>query len=293
MGFNDKLPGDLPVGLKIVDTPAPVNNCGGTLTAEPGTQNIKLVDGVLGLNSSCTIVVHVTGEIAGSYTNTIDAGNLTSTEGATNHDSTSDTLTVTGTTPGGGGNNGGGGNGKKPTPSKAVNGFVIPVTGFAPDVRSQLDSFSRPRYDSLGMTVEIPVLQLNTSIVGVQVKNGGWDVSWLQNQLGWLNGTAYPTWKGNSVLTGHVVNADGKPGIFSRLKYLKRGEFIFLTAGGYRYTYQVVSNDVIPPNDVTAFQHEDKAYLTLITCDNYDLQTTSYLARVAVRAKLVQVKPIP
>jgi LPXTG-site transpeptidase (sortase) family protein len=294
MGFNDKLPGDLPVGLKIVDSPAPVNNCGGTLTAEAGTQNIKLVNGVLGLNASCTITVHVTGAIAGSYTNTIEAGNLKSTEGATNHNSATDTLTITGTTPNGGENNGGGrGNGKKSTPSQAVNGFAIPVTGFAPDALTQLNLSARPRYDALGMSIEIPVLRVNTSIVGVEIRNGSWDVSWLQNQVGWLNGTAYPTWKGNSVLTGHVVNADGKAGIFSRLKYLRTGEFIFVNAGGYRYTYQVVSNTVIPPNDVAAFQHKDQTYLTLITCDNFDVETNSYLARVAVGAKLVDVKAMP
>lgn len=259
---------------------------------------IKLVDGALGTNASCTIVVYVTGDIQGTFTNTIDAGNLTTGEGATNHDAATDTLTVTGSTPNGGGNggNGGGGgngNGKTPTPSKAVNGFVIPVTGFQPDAITQLNSRSRPHYDSLGMTIEIPVLHLNTSIIGVQIKDGDWDVSWLQNQLGWLNGTAYPTWNGNSVLTGHVVNADGKPGVFSRLKFLKVGEFIFLNSAGYRYTYQVMSNNVIAPDDVTALQHEDKAYLTLITCDNYDLQSRSYLSRVAVHARLVDVKAIP
>jgi LPXTG-site transpeptidase (sortase) family protein len=143
------------------------------------------------------------------------------------------------------------------------------------------------------MTIESPVLAVNTSIVGVQIKDGGWDVSWLQNQLGWLNGTAYPTWEGNSVLTGHVVNADGKPGILSRLKYLKTGEFIFVYSAGYRYTYQVVSNELVAADDISALRHEDKTYLTLVTCDNYDENSKSYLARISVRAKLVDVKSSP
>jgi sortase (surface protein transpeptidase) len=37
-------------------------------------------------------------------------------------------------------------------------------------------------------------------------------------------------------------------------------------------------------------QHEDKAYLTLITCDTYDETTDTYLRRVAVRAVLVDVR---
>jgi LPXTG-site transpeptidase (sortase) family protein len=294
MGFIDILPGDPPVGLEVADSPASVNNCGGTLTAEPGTQLIKLENGTLGLNASCTIVVHVTGNIKGTYTNTIEQGTLRSNEGATNHDSTTDTLTITPTGSNEGGtDNEGGGKKKSSKPSTAVNGFVIPVTGFQPDTITRLDSLAHPRYDTLGMTIEIPVLHVNTSIVGVQIKDGGWDVSWLQNQLGWLNGTAYPTWKGNSVLTGHVISADGKPGIFSQLKYLEVGELIFVKNGAYRYTYQVVSNQSIEPDDATSFGHEDKSYLTLITCDNYDLQSASYLSRVAVRAKLVDVRQIP
>jgi LPXTG-site transpeptidase (sortase) family protein len=290
MGFDDRLPGDLPIGLKIVASPTPTNTCGGTFTAVPGTQLIKLVNGALGLNASCTIVVYVTGDIQGSYTNTIETGTLKTNEGATNHDSTSDTLTVTGSTPGGNGGGGGKKNNGGSAPSQAVTGFLVPVTGFQPDAITWLDSTTRPSYSDTSLRLEIPVLNVNTSIVGVQIKDGSWDVSWLQNQLGWLNGSAYPTWRGNSVITGHVVNADGKPGVFSRLKSLKVAEFIFVYSGDYRYTYQVVSNQFIAPDDVTAFHHEDKSYLTLITCDNYDENSGTYLSRVSVLAKLVDVK---
>jgi LPXTG-site transpeptidase (sortase) family protein len=134
---------------------------------------------------------------------------------------------------------------------------------------------------------------VNTPIVGVQIKDGGWDVAWLQNQLGWLNGTAYPTWRGNSVLTGHAVNADGKPGILSRLKHLPEGEYIYIYNGGYRYTYQVVSNERVKPGDVSVFKHEKASYLTLISCDDYDESSNSYLSRVVVRAKLVDTRLMP
>jgi LPXTG-site transpeptidase (sortase) family protein len=122
------------------------------------------------------------------------------------------------------------------------------------------------------------------------LKNGGWDVAWLQDQAGWLNGTAYPTWKGNSVITAHVVNADGKSGLFARLKYLNRGEYIYLYSDGYRYTYQVKSNEFVQPNDINVLKHEDKSYLTLITCDSYDERSEAYLKRVVVRAQLVDVR---
>ena len=250
MGFRDDLPGDLPVGLEIANSPAPVNGCGGTLTAAAGTQRIELADGVLGFDASCTVVVSVVGNIAGSYTNTIEPGRLTSNEGATNHDSTTDTLVVTGgSSTGGGGNTGGGGG--SANSGQTVSGFVIPVTGFAPDIITSLNGITRPRYDSTALQIEIPVIGVDTSIMGVQIQDGGWNISWLQGQVGWLNGTAYPTRSGNSVLTAHVINADGKPGIFARLKYLGVGEFIYLYDAGYRYTYQVISNQTARPDDST------------------------------------------
>jgi LPXTG-site transpeptidase (sortase) family protein len=298
MGFQDQLPGDLPVGLEIVGSPAPVNTCGGTLTAVEGTQLIQLADGALAFNSTCTITVGVTGKVAGDFTNTIGPGQLGSNEGATNHDSTTDTLVVTSGSPDqGGGSSGGGKNsGKKNKPAptgQAVGGFLIPVTGFAPERRTPLNLSTRPHYDVTSIRLQIPVIGVDTSIVGVQIQDGGWNISWLQNQVGWLNGTAYPTWKGNSVLTGHSVNADGRPGVFSRLKVLDVGEYVYIYFSGYRYAYQVVSNEAVEPDDVSVLQHLDDAYLTLVTCDSYDAQTATYLERVAVRARLMDVRAVP
>jgi LPXTG-site transpeptidase (sortase) family protein len=138
--------------------------------------------------------------------------------------------------------------------------------------------------------LEIPVIKVNAPVVGVQLKDGVWNVSWLQDQVGWLNGTAYPTWTGNSVLTGHTVNAVGQPSIFSKLRQLNVGEYIYVYDRGYRYTYKVESNKLVQPNDITVLKHEDKAYLTLITCDAYDEKAGTYLKRIAVRAVLVDVR---
>jgi LPXTG-site transpeptidase (sortase) family protein len=140
--------------------------------------------------------------------------------------------------------------------------------------------------------MEIPTLHVKTSIVGVQLKNGLWDIAWLQDQAGWLNGTAYPTWAGNSVLTAHVVNSVGQPGIFFKLGDLNAGEYIFVYDLGYRYTYKVVSNQYVQPDDITVLKHEDKAYLTLITCDTYSEENGLYLRRIAVRAVLVDTREI-
>lgn len=193
-------------------------------------------------------------------------------------------------TPLGGGN--GGGNNKPKPKSSTTNSFLIPVTGFAPNIQTVLNTTDRPIYNSTNTTLQIPALKVDTTIVGVKLQNGSWDVSWLQNQIGWLSGTAYPTWNGNSVLTGHAVNADGKPGIFSKLKYLQAGEYIFVYDSGYRYTYKVVSNKSVKSNDISVLKHQERAYLTLITCDNYDVKSSTYLNRVAVSAVLIDTQAI-
>ena len=289
MGFSDSLPAGLTISGE--SAPVPVNNCGGTLTAVSGTQLIQLKDGSLEGSTSCAITVSITGNNSGSYVNTIPAGSLItdSDVSVTNSLPATDTLVISGSS-------GGGGRGKKnktTNPSQtATSEFIIPVTGFAPGMVTKLDVTSRPAYDATSLSIEIPVLKVNTSIVGVESKKGSWDVSWLQNQVGWLNGTAYPTWKGNSVLTGHVVNANGKPGVFSHLKSLGIGEYIFVNGAGYRYTYKVVSNTLVQPDDASVMKHEDKSFLTLITCGTYDAKTATYLHRVVIGAALVDVRPI-
>jgi len=286
MGFSDSLPAGL--AISGGSAPAPVNNCGGTLTAVPGTQLIQLKNGSLDASAACTIIVSVTGNKPGKYQNTIPAGALItdSSSNVTNSLPATDTLVISG-------NSGGRKVKDKNTPPEtATSEFIIPVTGFAPGMTTKLDIASRPAYDATSLTIEIPVLKVNSSIVGVEAKQGDWDVSWLQDQVGWLNGTAYPTWKGNSVLTGHVVNADGKPGVFSKLKSLGVGEYIFVYGAGYRYTYKVVSNDLVQPDDASVMKHEDKSFLTLITCDTYDEKTETYLHRVVIGAALVDVRPL-
>jgi LPXTG-site transpeptidase (sortase) family protein len=169
-----------------------------------------------------------------------------------------------------------------------VGGVLIPVSGFAPGVVTELKS-PQPAYNSTGLRINIPALNLIVPVVGVQLKNGTWDVSWLWGQAGWLQKTSYPTFPGNSVVTGHDVNADGTPGPFSRIKQLQVGDYIFVELNGYRYTYKVVSNSRVSPNDISILRHEEKPWLTLVTCDKYDEKTGTYLKRVVVRTVLIDV----
>jgi sortase (surface protein transpeptidase) len=48
----------------------------------------------------------------------------------------------------------------------------------------------------------------------------------------------------------------------------------------------------VGPGDKTVMKHEEKSYLTLITCDAYDEKTGAYLKRIAVRAVLVDAREV-
>jgi LPXTG-site transpeptidase (sortase) family protein len=170
----------------------------------------------------------------------------------------------------------------------------LPDTGFAPDVVTSLPS--QPVYKAYSFLgdiwLEIPSQNIKTDIVGVPQSNHGWDVTWLGNDIGWLNGTAFPSWEGNSILTAHVFNSNGLPGPFVNIKNLKDGDEIIVHLYGEKYVFEVRKTRISRPSTTYfAFEHlEDHSYLTLITCQGYNPLTDSYLFRRIVRAVLVDVQ---
>jgi LPXTG-site transpeptidase (sortase) family protein len=166
----------------------------------------------------------------------------------------------------------------------------LPATGFTPDRVTPLSAQPVEKaYTSTGLWMEIPALGLKEDIVGVPDLDS-WDISWLGNDIGYLDGTAYPTWAGNTVLTGHVTDANGHPGPFSDLDTLKYGSQVIIHAFGQQYIYEIrtVKTRVNPTDTSSLNRHEDLPWLTLVTCNTYDEKTNTYRYRTVVRA--VQVK---
>jgi len=96
---------------------------------------------------------------------------------------------------GGGGGGGVGGRGGQGSRGGAASGSAgqIPVTGFAPGRITDLSGLPVTSYHATnGVTLEVPALKLELPIVGVPKKGRTWDVNWLLNQAGWLEGTAFP-----------------------------------------------------------------------------------------------------
>jgi LPXTG-site transpeptidase (sortase) family protein len=172
------------------------------------------------------------------------------------------------------------------------NPTTLPATGFAPNMVTDLTHVPHETYLATGdVMLEIPSLGVKIPVVGVPKKNDTWNVSWLGNQAGWLAGSAFPSWNGNSILTGHVYLADGLPGPFVSLYKLKYGDRIIVHAYGQKYTFAVQTNAVVDPANTSVMKHEEKPWLTMVTCKDYDEKSGSYRNRVVVRAVLVRVDP--
>ena len=168
--------------------------------------------------------------------------------------------------------------------------IALPITGFAPGRITRLPIHSSIfSYDTMGdLWLEIPSQKVQMNIIGVPLDKGHWDITWLGKNAGYLEGSAYPTFNGNSVLTGHVYLSTGKPGPFENIKDLKYGDEIIIHAFGEKYIYQVQSIDYLRPNDVKKLlEHKETPWLTLLTCYQYNDDTNTYRLRVAVRAELV------
>ncbi len=169
---------------------------------------------------------------------------------------------------------------------------ILPETGFAPGRVTALPlqpvSIS---YAETAVRLQIPQLGVNIPVVGVPLAQDGWDVTWLNQQAGWLDGTAFPTWNGNSVLTAHVYDANGLPGPFVNLSTLKYGDKIYIVTGGLRYRFEVRQTYFASPENLAPMRHEDLPWLTLITCRGYNAASDSYAQRMVVRAVLVSVEP--
>ena len=176
--------------------------------------------------------------------------------------------------------------------SLAITAPQLPATGFAPGrVTGLPEQPAELDYVNLsGLWLQIPRLGVGMSIVGIPLADEGWDLTWLSNQAGWLEGTAYPTWAGNTALTAHAYTPDGLPGPFAHLADLRWGDQVILQAFGQEYVYEVRQVRTVRPTDLSVLRHEELDWITLLTCAAYDEASDSYRTRVAVRAVLIEVR---
>ncbi len=167
----------------------------------------------------------------------------------------------------------------------------LPATGFAKGMVTTLPAQPAEKaYADTDLILQIPSLDIEMTIVGVPLESGEWDTSWLGLDAGWLEGSAFPTWEGNTILTGHVWDAFNNPGPFAEIKTLKHGDQFTIQAWGNTYVYEVRESKLLFPGSVDkAFQHEEYDWVTLMTCEFYNPLNGGYFFRRIVRAVLVEV----
>ncbi len=179
-----------------------------------------------------------------------------------------------------------------PAEDPGTSTMILPKTGFAPGISTLLPVQPSGNYYSSfsSLSIEIPKLSVHAEIFGVPNTVDSWDVTWLGQNVGWLSGSAFPTWSGNSVLTGHVWDEFNRPGIFNSIKQLSYGDQILIRAYGVNYTYEVRDNRLITAENIkSALKHEDTSWVTLLTCEGFTKETNSYPYRRIVRAVLVSI----
>ncbi len=137
-------------------------------------------------------------------------------------------------------------------------------------------------------TIDIPKLE----IANAEVALGGTD---LNKSLIAYPGTAHPGEFGAPVIFGHSVlrqfynpsekNPRRYNSIFSTIMTLDRGDEIYVTYDGVKYTYVVQELTEVKPEEVSILaQHYDARRLKLVTCT----PEGTYLRRGIVTAQLVK-----
>lgn len=168
----------------------------------------------------------------------------------------------------------------------------LPQTGFPQGMITPLGLQPQSlAYAETAMLLELPSLGVSLPILGVPLTENGWDVTWLGSSAGYLAGSAFPTWNGNTVLTAHVWDANNQPGPFARVKDLRYGDRLQIKAWGETYIYEVRESRLVAPNWVrTVMKSEELDWVTLITCEEYQTDGQTYASRRMVRAVLVDVR---
>lgn len=118
---------------------------------------------------------------------------------------------------------------------------------------------------------------------------GGWDITYLQDLVGHLEGTSWLGDSGNTVLAGHFEDQVGVPGPFRYLYAAEIGDEIIIEdkATDTIIVYEVTDVFTTSPDDLEVLRHTESPRLTLITCDNWNPNRETYTERVVVVAEPV------
>lgn len=141
--------------------------------------------------------------------------------------------------------------------------------------------------DSANTRLFIPSAGIEAPITNVFLDNtGSWDVSYLGQTVGHLQGTAWlDDAPGNIVLSGHVELSDGRKGVFATLSDVAIGEVVIIERGTEEWQYIVTDVREVAPEDLAPLYPTATETLTLITCGEYNFFSDQYEVRRVVVAE--------
>ena len=146
----------------------------------------------------------------------------------------------------------------------------LPATGFSGNAAPG----AQPRdvhYRPLGMRILIPTLNVDTELVTVPETESSWQVQWLGERTGLLEGSALPG-EGISVAAAHNTLNRSEYGPFALLGTLEVNDRIMVSGrDGSMKLFRVYANELLDPDDmerVAAVAALGENTLVLVTCEN-------------------------
>ena len=165
----------------------------------------------------------------------------------------------------------------------------LPQTGFPTKFSSRPLSVRPPEieYKNLRLSIQIPVLNVETDIVGVPESGDSWAVEWLGASAGLLNGSSLPG-EGITVIAGHNTLNDTDLGPFALLSTIEENDVIFVNQRGkITSSYSVYANKLLEPDDMDellAVAAQAENALVLVNCEN-ESESGSYQNRRVIFAR--------
>lgn len=148
----------------------------------------------------------------------------------------------------------------------------------------------RPQPDLEFDRLAIPTLKVNTSVRSKPYAELTWDLSDLGHDIAFLEDVPGQETSYNLIFAGHVTVRNGSNGPFRYLRKLVPGDKILLYKGEQIFTYTVIEQQLVYPDDTSVLADTPQPQVTLITCNTWDEETLSYLRRLIITAQLEKIE---
>lgn len=151
--------------------------------------------------------------------------------------------------------------------------------GYSEKVSDKLNSFEEVDEEPDGKAT-LCLLRISKINLEETVKEGS-TKGVLSSSLGHIENTAFPGENGNCCIAGHRNYVFGK--YFNRLDEVIVGDVIEIETKDNLYEYEVVSKEIVNPEEVSILDYADGKNLTLITCTPFMIGTHRLIVHATMK----------